>query len=111
MVYQRFKEKNDYNKEDRDFENRIDIKKFFELKSILIYILSILIGMCKLPSGATPFGLALLGAIADTRYPLIVPIILISGTTLVSFGGVCFVKFIISSFIFIIARSFNFIQT
>ena len=106
MVYQRFKEKNNYNKEDRDFEKRIDIKKFFELKSILIYILSILIGMCKLPSGATPFGLALLGAIADTSYPLIVPIILISGTTLVSFGGVCFVKFIISSFIFIIAKSF-----
>ena len=106
MVYQRFKEKNDYNKEDRDFEKRIDIKKFFELKSILIYILSILIGMCKLPSGATPFGLALLGAIADTSYPLIVPIILISGTTLVSFGGVCLVKFIISSFIFIIAKSF-----
>lgn len=103
-MYQRFKEKNSFEKEET--EKRVDVKKFFELRSVLIYVLSILIGMCKLPSGATPFGLALLGAIADTSYPLIIPIILISGTTLMAFGGVCFFKFIISSFVFIVAKSF-----
>ena len=87
-------------------EKKIDLKKFFELKSIIVYLLSILVGMAKLSSGATPFGVALLGAFADTGFPLIIPLVLISGKTLIAFGTVCFTKFLIASILFIIMKSF-----
>ena len=87
-------------------EKKLNISKFFELKSMIVYFLSILVGMAKLPSGATPFGLALLGAFADTGFPLIIPLILVGITTGVSFGWTCFVKFIISSIIFVVMKSF-----
>ena len=87
-------------------EKKINLKKFFEYKSIMVYILSIFIGMIKLSSGATPFGLALLGAISDTGFPLIIPMALIAITTGFKFGIVCFWKFIISSIIFILMKSF-----
>lgn len=89
-----------------DEEKKINFKKFFDKKSIVIYLLSIFIGTCKLASGATPFGLALLGAIADSKFPLIIPWILIGASTGISFGWTCFLKFIISSLIFIICKSF-----
>lgn len=87
-------------------EGTINFKKFFDKKSIIIYLISIFIGSAKLASGATPFGLALLGAIADTKFPLIIPWLLIGISTGVTFGGVCFSKFLISSLIFIILKSF-----
>ena len=87
-------------------EKRLDVKKFFELKSIMIYILSILIGTCKLASGATPFGIAFIGAIADVNFPLIAPLVLIAASTGVAFGWTCLAKFLISSIIFIVMKSF-----
>lgn len=87
-------------------EKKINVRKFFELKSIIVYILSIFIGVAKLPSGATPFGLALLGAFADTGFPLIVPLTLIGITTGIAFGWTSFVKFLISSIIFVAMKSF-----
>ncbi|MBQ9313476.1 MAG: SpoIIE family protein phosphatase [Clostridia bacterium] len=87
-------------------EKKVNVKKFFELKSIIVYILSILVGVAKLPSGATPFGLALLGAFADTGFPLIIPLVLIGITTGIAFGGTCLLKFIISSLIFVAMKSF-----
>lgn len=105
-MYQGIRNKNVYNNKIKEEVKKIDVKKFFELKSIAIYIICILIATCKLASGATPFALALLGAIADVNFPLIVPLILIGLTTGVTFGGTCLLKFIISSLIFIIAKSF-----
>lgn len=87
-------------------EKKLNISKFFELKSIIAYLLSIFIGMTKLPSGATPFGLALLGAFADTGFPLIIPLGLIGLTTGITFGWTCFLKFVISSLIFVAMKSF-----
>jgi len=87
-------------------EKKLNISRFFEWKSIIVYILSILIGMAKLPSGATPFGLALLGAFADTGFPLIVPLLLIGITTGVAFGWTCLIKFIISAILFVVMKSF-----
>lgn len=92
--------------EDIECEKKLNISKFFELKSIIIYILAILIGTCKLSSGATPFGLALLGAIADTGFPLIIPLILIGISSGIKFGGVCLAKFAIASILFITCKSF-----
>ena len=66
-------------------EKKIDVSKFFSFKSIVIYVLSILVGVSKLSSGATPFGLALLGAIADSGFPLIMPLLLICVATII--GG------------------------
>ena len=87
-------------------EKKIDVSKFFSFKSIAIYILSILVGVSKLSSGATPFGLALLGAIADVNFPLIMPLLLIGSVTGVAFGGTCLLKFIIAAVIFIVLKSF-----
>lgn len=87
-------------------DKKINIKSFFDLKSIMVYILAILVGMAKLPSGATPFGLALLGAFADTGFPLIIPLVLIGLSTGIAFGGTCFIKFVISSVVFVLMRSF-----
>ncbi len=104
-MYQGIKNKVNYEKKELE-ETKIDLKKFFGIKSILIYIFSILVGTCKLASGATPFGLALLGAIADTGFPLIIPLILIGASTGIAFGGTCLLKFVIASVIFILSRSF-----
>ena len=87
-------------------EKKINIRKFFELKSIIAYLLSVLVGMVKLSSGATPFGVALLGAFADTGFPLIMPLILIGITTLFAFGPICFAKFLIAAVLFAIMKSF-----
>lgn len=87
-------------------EKKVNVRKFFEIKSIIVYILSILIGIIKMPSGATPFGIALLGAFADTGFPLIIPLALIGISTGVAFGWTCFLKFIIASVLFITMKSF-----
>ena len=103
-MYQELKNKINYNEIEE--EKRIDIKKFFSIKSIIIYILSFLVGTCKLASGATPFGLALIGAIADSNFPLIIPLLLTSVATGITFGWVCLFKFVISALIFITIKSF-----
>lgn len=105
-MYQGIRNKIKYNENEIEDEKRIDVKKFFDLKSIMIYILSILIGTCKLASGATPFGIALIGAISDVNFPLIVPLVLITASTGIAFGWTCLAKFFISSIIFIVMKSF-----
>lgn len=105
-MYQVISNKKNCNNNKIEEEKKINLKRFFELKSIIIYALSVLVGTCKLSSGATPFGLALLAAITDARFPLIVPLVLISAITGISFGGICLFKFLISSLIFIIMKSF-----
>lgn len=87
-------------------EKKVNVRKFFEIKSIIVYLLSILIGFIKMPSGATPFGIALLGAFADTGFPLIIPLALIGISTGVAFGWTCFLKFLIASILFITMKSF-----
>lgn len=105
-MYQEIRNKRNLYESEVENEKRLDVKKFFSLKSIIIYILSILIGTCKLSSGATPFGLALIGAIVDVNYPLIVPLGLIAISTGVTFGWTCFAKFLISSIVFVLMKSF-----
>lgn len=105
-MYQEIRNKRNLYESEVDNEKKLDVKKFFGFKSIIIYILSILIGTCKLSSGATPFGLALIGAIVDVNYPLIVPLALIGLSTGITFGGICFAKFLISSIVFVLMKSF-----
>ena len=77
---------------------KLNISKFFEIKSIIIYVLSIIMGALKLPSGATPFGVAMIGAMADTGFPLVTPMVIIGITTGIAFGWMCLIKFIIAYF-------------
>lgn len=76
------------------------------LKNLLVFAICVLISMCKMTSGITPFALAILGAIKVINVPLAIPIILISITTKICFGGMALLKFLVASFLFVFIKSF-----
>ena len=105
-MYQVMKSKLNYNKKINEDLKNFNFKKLFNWKSVVVYLLSILMGFSKLSSGATPFSLAFLGAIADNGFPLIAPLLIITLVTGVSLGWTCVAKFLLSSLIFIFLKSF-----
>ena len=97
--------------EDINVSNNAKEKLNFEylignLRNIFIFIVSALISSCKMTSGATPFGIAMIGAINNIGVPLIIPIILISIVSGMCFGGIAALKFIIASLIFMSIKAF-----
>ena len=75
-------------------------------KNIIVFIISILLSGLKLASGATPFGMSIFAAINTANIPLIIPWILISITTGIVLGGSALVKFLISSVLYVLVKSF-----
>ncbi len=75
-------------------------------KNIILYVLSILISRVGLSAGVNPFGLAMLGAMSNLDVPLLLPFIIIAITTGITFGWVALLKFVISSIVFTMLRSF-----
>lgn len=76
------------------------------LKNILVFIVCILVSMCKMTSGVTPFALAMLGAVKFINVPLAIPILLISVTIKICFGGMSLLKFLIAALLFVGVKSF-----
>lgn len=77
-----------------------------DTKNIILYVISILVSRVGLVAGVTPFGLAMLGAMSGMNVPLILPLAIIAITTVVTFGWVALLKFIISALIFTLLKSF-----
>lgn len=84
-----------------DFETLIG-----SFKNIIVFVISVLVSCLKLNTGATPFGLAIFTAINSAGVPLIIPWVLISATTAIFFGGTALLKFLISSTIYVLVKSF-----
>lgn len=59
------------------------------LRNIFVFIVSVLVSSCKMTSGATPFGISMIGAINNIGIPLIIPVILISIISRDLFWGSC----------------------
>lgn len=87
--------------------DKLFLKELFSnLKNILILVLSMLVASCKMSSLATPFGIAMLGAISLIEMPLIIPFILVGTVTGVVLGEMALLKFIISGILYVAIKSF-----
>ena len=75
-------------------------------RNIIFYLLSILVSRVGLAAGVNPFGLAFLGAMQQAGIPLLLPLLIIGITTAISFGWMALLKFVISSVVFALLKSF-----
>lgn len=77
-----------------------------EKKNWISYGISLLISMCQLSTGTSPFGLAIFAAIETVKVPLLIPMIIIALVTGVQFGLVALLKFVLSAVLFVVIKSF-----
>lgn len=107
-MFQNLKNKiNSYSENGERVKNGFDFSNLIgSLKNIFIFIVSVLIASCKMSSGIVPFGLAMFGAINSIKIPLVIPLVCISITSLVCFGGIALLKFLIASILFVAIKSF-----
>lgn len=83
------------------------IKKLVQdKKNILTYLITIIVSGAKLMTGTTPFGVAAFGAAASNKVPVLIPFIGILLVTLIKFGPLAMLKFIISAVLFIALKAF-----
>lgn len=83
------------------------IKKLVQdKKSVLTYLITLVVSGAKLMTGTSPFGVAAFGAAATNKVPVLIPLIGISIITLLMFGPLAMLKFIISSVLFIALKVF-----
>jgi len=75
-------------------------------KNIISYLSSVLVSLCGLSTGTSPFGLAMFGAIETIKVPLLIPFILISLVTVFKFGFVALLKFLLMSVAFAGIKAF-----
>ena len=75
-------------------------------KNVMVFLVSVLVSLVKLESGATPFAFAIFGAMGACEVPLLIPWVLICITTGAKFGRVALVKFVVASTVFVLAKSF-----
>lgn len=88
-------------------KNKFDIKKAISsFKDIIIFLICVLVSMCKMTSGALPFGIAMIAAVSGIGVPIIIPYILGATTTWICFGGTALLKFLIASTLFVAIKSF-----
>ncbi|MBQ8299198.1 MAG: SpoIIE family protein phosphatase [Clostridia bacterium] len=79
---------------------------FSSIKNVIVLIIGLLVSSCKMASGATPFGLAILGATSLINIPLIIPFLAISVITGLLLGKVALLKFVISGLLFVAIKAF-----
>lgn len=83
------------------------IKKLVQdKKNVLTYLITLVVSGAKLMTGTSPFGVAIFGAAATNKVPVLIPFIGISIITLLMFGPLAMLKFIISSVLFIVLKVF-----
>ncbi len=83
------------------------IKKLVQnKKNILTYLITLIVSGAKLMTGTTPFGVAAFGAAASNKVPVLIPFIGILLVTLIKFGPLAMLKFIISAVLFIALKAF-----
>lgn len=111
-MYQRLKNKYEYEEEELNSEHnkefkKMDIKKIIGGKdNILIYMFTILISRMGLIAGVNPFGMAMLVAISDMKIPLLIPFIITAVMSFISFGPIALLKIIIAGLIYSLLKSF-----
>ncbi len=83
------------------------IKKLVQDKrNILTYLITLIVSGAKLMTGTSPFGMAAFGAAATNKVPVLIPFIGIGIITLLLFGPLAMIKFIISAIVFIVLKAF-----
>lgn len=83
------------------------IKKLVQnKKNILTYLIALIVSGAKLMVGTSPFGVAVFGAAATNKVPVLIPFIGITIITLFKFGPLSMLKFIISAVLFIALKAF-----
>lgn len=75
-------------------------------KNIISYVVSLLVSLCSLSTGTSPFGLAIFGAIETIKVPLLIPFIVISLVTVIKFGFIALLKFALSAVAFVGIKAF-----
>lgn len=83
------------------FKNLIGNKR-----NIILYIISILVSKVGLVAGVNPFGIAILGAMANSGVPLLLPLLIIAITITVSFGYMALLKFVVATLVYAFTKSF-----
>ena len=90
-----------------NFIDKMFFKELFEnMKNLIVLFICALASSCRMASGATPFGLAALGAVNTLSIPLIIPFALITLVTGLCLGRVALLKFVISGIIFVAIKAF-----
>ena len=83
------------------------IKKLVQNKrNILTYLITLIVSGAKLMTGTSPFGIAAFGAAATNKVPVLIPFIGITTITLLIFGPMAMLKFIISAVLFVAFKAF-----
>lgn len=83
------------------------IKKLVQdKKNVLTYLITLVVSGAKLMTGTTPFGVAAFGAAASSKVPVLIPFIGILLVTLIKFGPLAMLKFIISAVLFVALKAF-----
>ena len=83
------------------------IKKLVQNKrNILTYLITLIVSGAKLMTGTSPFGIAAFGAAAANKVPVLIPFIGITTITLLIFGPMAMLKFIISAILFVVFKAF-----
>lgn len=89
------------------FWDKLFIKEFFSnVKNFFVIVMGVLVSSCKMASGATPFGLAFLGAVGALKFPLIIPFIAVSVVTGLTLGKIALIKLIIAGVLYVAIKSF-----
>lgn len=90
-----------------ELKKKLSIKDLISsMKDIIIFIIGLLLSTCKMTSGATPFGVAVIGALSSMGVPIIIPFVLGAAATVLCFGGIALVKFLIATTLFVAIKSF-----
>ncbi len=94
-------EYDDYENYDEEIET--DKKfKFINYRNIITFVISFLISQVQFIAGFSPFGMAMLAANMGNKLPLVISFVSISLGTLIRFGVSAFIKYVITSLIFIV---------
>ncbi len=89
------------------FMDKLFFKEVFSsIKNVIVLLIGVLVSSCQMASGATPFGLAILGATSLINVPLIIPFLAISVITGLLLGKVALLKFIIAGILYVAIKAF-----
>ena len=75
-------------------------------KNMLTYLISFIVSGAKLMTGTSPFGIAAFGAAVTNKVPVLIPFVGIAIITLLVFGPLAMLKFIIASIVFVALKAF-----
>ena len=82
-------------------KTKMNVKEFFKIGDIAIYILSFMISMVSFSTGLAPFGIAMFAAICSNRVPAGFAYIAILAGTFIGFGLNGMLTFLLTSILLV----------